>query len=88
MAQTKTYPYLLYALAALCVVLLAPYAGCHIMTSKPHTESEILVEESGGATQGGTTSDDPRSAAEANEQVSASSSTDKIEDIEKALNLE
>jgi hypothetical protein len=89
LAQTKTYTYLPYFLGALCVVLLAPYAGCHILTSKPHPEGELIVDDSVSASQDSTTLGEQGSIAAASDQApDGSGSTDKIDDIEKALNLE
>lgn len=71
------------------MVLLAPYAGCHILTSKPHQEGEFPVDESGSATQDSTALGEQGSSAAASDQApDGSGSTDKLDDIEKALNLE
>lgn len=34
-----------YIAAAACLVLLLPYAGCHILTSRPHPQNDFLGSE-------------------------------------------
>lgn len=88
MAPTKTYPYLFYALAALCVVLLAPYAGCHIVTTKPHPESSAHVEDSVNMNQLASPEEDHSAPVEGEQSPSGPAAGDKLDDIERALNLE
>ena len=87
MAPPKSYSYLLYALIAVCVVLLAPYAGCHIVTTRPHAESDPASDDLGSTHRENLseytnpTADSPSSAAHSDENAN-------FDDIEKALNAE
>lgn len=85
MAQAKSYSYFLYALVAVCVVLLAPYAGCHILTTKPQPEADTPADELGSAAL--EYSVDERGSATAGTSLNApkSDETSNFDDIEKAL---